>query len=192
MDSSDSGFGFTLPMSTCVTRVQFCAHFSPSHVKIPFKFCFGCRKSSLFVFGALHKNVLYKVFTLHCEGLTKTARHKIQWLQFVNRNIVGLQSWHSSRHFQIPITLAISILQLQLDIDCKFGLANTIICERGFSKHNWVKSDRRSRLKPETLDALMRVSLCGLPMETMDWAKKFDTWKLTTNRRVLPLELDDD
>ena len=55
-----------------------------------------------------------------------------------------------------------------------------------------MKSDRKIRLKSETLDALMRVSLCGLPMENIDWAKTFDTWKSTKNRRALPLELDDD
>ena len=42
-------------------------------------------------------------------------------------------------------------------------------------KITWVKSDCRSRLKLETLDALMGVSLCRLPMENMDWAKFFDT-----------------
>ena len=91
--------------------------------------------------------------------------HKIQWLQFANRNIAGLRSLHSSKHFQIPITPVISFLQLRIDIDCYFGLASTTICERGFSDQNWVTNDRRSRLKLETLDALMRVSLCGLPME---------------------------
>ena len=38
----------------------------------------------------------------------------------------------------------------------------------------------------------MRVSLRGLPMEIMDWARIFDIWKLTKNHRALPLELDDD
>ena len=38
----------------------------------------------------------------------------------------------------------------------------------------------------------MRVSLCNLPMENMDWARIFDTWKSTKNQRALPLELDDD
>ena len=47
--------------------------------------------------------------------------------------------------------------------------ARTTICECGFSKHNWVKSDHWSRLKLETLDAFMRVSLCGVPMKIMDW-----------------------
>ena len=37
----------------------------------------------------------------------------------------------------------------------------------------------------------MQVSLCGLPMENVDWARILDTWKSTKNRRALPLELDD-
>ena len=52
---------------------------------------------------------------------SKIACHKI--LHFPNKNIVGLQSWHSSRHFQIPITPAISILQLRLGTNYNFGLA---------------------------------------------------------------------
>ena len=111
------------------------------------------------------------------KAYPKTACHKIQWLQFLNRNIVGLQSRHSSKHSQISMTPAISTmhwLQLRLG-NC------TTTCERGFSKHKWVKSARRSRLKLETLDALMRVSLCGLPMENMDWAKK--NWHLKIDRK---------
>ncbi len=80
-------------------------------------------------------------------------------------------------------------MQRRLGTDCNFGLTNTTICECGFSKQNWVKSDRKSRLKLKTLDALL--SLCGLPMKNMDWAKKFDTWKSTKIQRALPLELDD-
>ena len=75
------------------------------------------------------------------------------------------------------------LLQLWLGIDYNSGLANTTICERGFSKQIWANlSDRRNRLKLETWNALMRVSLCGLPMENMDWARIFDTWKSTKNR----------
>ena len=44
----------------------------------------------------------------------------------------------------------------------------------------------------ETLDALMQVSLYGLPMENMDWARIFNIWKSTLNQRTLRLELDDD
>ena len=74
-------------------------------------------------------------------------------------------------------------MQLRLGIDDNFGLANTTICERGFSKQIWANlSDRKNRLKLETWNASMRVSLCGLPMENMDWARIFDTWKSTKNR----------
>ena len=38
----------------------------------------------------------------------------------------------------------------------------------------------------------MQVSVCGLPMKNMDWARIFDTQKLTKNQSALPLELDDD
>ena len=73
-----------------------------------------------------------------------------------------------------------------------FGLASTAICDCGFFKQNRVKSGRRCRLELETLDALMRVSLCGRPMENMDWARVSDIWKLTKNWRTLSLWLDDD
>ena len=138
---------------------------------------------------------LFEHFTKMCstkfppfsvKASPKTAYHKIQWLQFANRNIVGLQSWHSSRHFQIPITIAILTLQLRLGTNCNFGLANTTICERGMFKQDWVESDHRSRLKLETLDALMWVSLYCISMENRDWARIFDTWKSTQNRRALP------
>ena len=66
------------------------------------------------------------------------------------------------------------------------------ICEREFSKQNGVESDPISLLNLGTLDALMRVPLCGLQMENIDWARIFDTWKSTKIPRTLPLDLDDD
>ena len=113
--------------------------------------------------GKLHKNVLYKVFTSHSEGPSKNRLSQNTGLQFANRNIniVGLQSWHSSIRFQIPITCGIWTLQLRLGTYRNFSFASRTICEGGFSKQNWVKSDRRSRFKLDTLDALMQVSLCG-------------------------------
>ena len=76
----------------------------------------------------------------------KNACHKIRWLQCANWNMVGLQSWHSGKHFQIPTTHAISTLQPQLDIDYNFSLAtqlyvnmdfSTIIGWRVIAKVNW-------------------------------------------------------
>ena len=77
-----------------------------------------------------------------------------------------------------------SLVRCRPGSDYNFGFASTTVCERGLSKHNWVKSDRMSRLKPEISDALMRVSSCGLPMENMEWAGIFGTWKSTNNRRA--------
>jgi hypothetical protein len=52
---------------------------------------------------------------------------------------------------------------------------STVVCERGFSKQIWVKSERRICLNLDTLDALMRVSLNNLGVEFMDWNGSFDT-----------------
>ena len=78
------------------------------------------------VLGALHKNVALQSFHLsQWRSCQKIACHKIQWLQFVKRIIVGLQSWHFSKHFQIPIIPAISTLQLPLGTHFNFSLAST-------------------------------------------------------------------
>ena len=115
---------------------------------------FGRQKSFLF-WGHFIKMCFVKFPPFTVKASQKIACYKIQWLKFVNRNIAGLQSWHSSINFQISITLAISTMQLRLSTDCNFGLISTTICECGFSKHKRVKSACRSRLKLETLDALM-------------------------------------
>ena len=68
---------------------------------------------------------------------------------------------------------------------------STAICEWGFSKRNWVKSDRRSRLNLKTLDALMRAFLNGLEVDAMDWNAIYEIWKVDTKtkkRRPLVLQ----
>ncbi|KAG0593808.1 hypothetical protein M758_UG021100 [Ceratodon purpureus] len=65
------------------------------------------------------------------------------------------------------------------------------VCERGFSKQNWVKSERRTCLNLDILDALTTVSLNSLGVEFMDWNGIFDTWKTATKtnkRRALSLQ----
>jgi hypothetical protein len=60
--------------------------------------------------GEVHRALLKpNIRASQCSILKfpKIACHKIQWLQFANKNIVGLQFWPPSRHFQIPITLVI-------------------------------------------------------------------------------------
>ena len=86
----------------------------------------------LLFWGHTTKMYYAKCLPFVVKASPRTAHHKIQWLQFVIRNIVGLQSWHSSIHFQIPITPATSTVQLRLGTNCSFGLAITTVCERGF------------------------------------------------------------
>ena len=58
---------------------------------------------SNFYFGHFTNMCSTKVLPFTVKASPKFACHKIQWLQFANRNIVGLQFWHSSNHFQIPM-----------------------------------------------------------------------------------------
>ena len=174
-------------MSTCGTCRQCSILKSSTHVKCHF----GRQRSYLFL--GHFTNMCYAKFSpVIVKASPKTNCHKIQWLQFANRNIFGLLYWHSNSHFQIPIVPAISTMWLWLGTNCNLGLASTTLCERGFSKQNWVKSDHRSQLKFDTWDALTRGSWCILPMENMDWARIFDTWRSPKNWRALPLELDDE
>ena len=66
-----------------------------------------------------------------------------------------------------------------------------VVCERGFLKQNWIKSERRTRLNLDTLDALMRVSLNGFRVEFMDCNGIFEYRKTATRtnmRRALSLQ----
>ena len=82
---------------------------SPTHVKCHF----GRQKSFLFV-GHFTKLCSAKFLRFIVKVSPKTAYCKIRWLQFANRNNIRLQSWHSSRHFHISITLVVSTRQLRL------------------------------------------------------------------------------
>ena len=105
----------------------------------PVKCHFGCQKSFLF-FGHFTKMCSAKFPPIIWRPLQKHACHKVQWLQFANRTTNGLQSWHSSIHFQIQITLAIQL--------CNFDSALTATSAwqalKGCKKkvwNFWVKSD---------------------------------------------------
>ena len=58
-------------------------------------------------------------------------------------------------------------------------------CERGFSKHNAIKSHLRNRLKLKTFDALMRAPICGLEVYAMVQATIFNIWRNMQDRRYL-------
>ena len=61
-------------------------------------------------------------------------------------------------------------------------------CQRGFSKQNAIKSHLCNRLNLKTLDALMRVSICGLEVYAMDWATIFNIWRNMQDRKILTLD----
>ena len=68
---------------------------------------------------------------------------------------------------------------------------STVIYEWDFSKQNWVKSERRSKLNLKTLDALMKASLNGLEVNAMNWNAVYEIWKVDTKtkkRRSLVLQ----
>ena len=80
----------------------------------PIKCHFDCQRRPFFG-GHFTKTYSTKFPPVTMKSSPITACHKIQWLQFANKNIVGLQSWHSNIHFQIPKTPKISTLQLRLN-----------------------------------------------------------------------------
>ena len=80
----------------------------------------------------------------------------------------GINEWY------VNWPLLTKLWQYTLDIPSSIE-----ICERGFSKQNAIKSHVLNHLlatlKLDTLDALMRVSLCGLKL-VIDWREVIDLW----------------
>ena len=109
----------------------------------PIKYHFGHQKVLFFVFwGHFTKMCFAKFPPFIVKASSKNACHKIYWQQFVNRNIDGLQSWYSNRHFQIPITHANSGTSIRHWLQLRLGKHN-YMWTWIFQKH-WVKIDRKS------------------------------------------------
>ncbi|MCO5563831.1 hypothetical protein L7F22_017480 [Adiantum nelumboides] len=51
---------------------------------------------------------------------------------------------------------------------------SSVPCERGFSKQNFIKNDRRQSLRVHTLEMLMRISLLGTDAKLLDWEKLYE------------------
>ncbi|MCO5592298.1 hypothetical protein L7F22_046298 [Adiantum nelumboides] len=64
---------------------------------------------------------------------------------------------------------------------------SSVPCERGFSKQNIIKTDRRQSLKVDTLEMLMRISLLGPDAISLDWEKIYAIWEQIKNQRVSDL-----
>ena len=56
-------------------------------------------------------------------------------------------------------------------------------CERGFSTQNHIKSSGRCALNISTLEALMRIAMAKIPMESFDFEDIWERWKNVKDRR---------
>ncbi|KAH7442329.1 hypothetical protein KP509_03G082600 [Ceratopteris richardii] len=104
---------------------------------------------------------------MNCEGFSM----KEAWRYFS-----CMKDWHAS--FPNLMKLWQEILVIPTSI---------VACERGFSKQNLIKSDRRSRLTVNTLDHLIRVSTIGSNIDEVDWNRVFELWKESKSRRMYDL-----
>jgi hypothetical protein len=60
---------------------------------------------------------------------------------------------------------------------------STTSCERGFSTQNLIKSSGRCALNITTLDALMRIVMVEIPMESLDFEDIWERWMSVKDRR---------
>ena len=58
------------------------------------------------------------------------------------------------------------------------------VVERGFSKMKLIMTDKRTRLEPESLDFLMRISYNSEPLSTEEVNAVIDVWKTSRSRRI--------
>jgi hypothetical protein len=61
---------------------------------------------------------------------------------------------------------------------------STAECERAFSAMNRIKTNLRNRLKTQTLDCLMRISIEGPPVSDFNFERAADLWGGMRNRRL--------
>ena len=61
---------------------------------------------------------------------------------------------------------------------------STADCERGFSTINRIKTDSRNRLKTETLDKLIRLSVEGPELDQFDFEQAASLWASKSKRRI--------
>ncbi|KAH7285942.1 hypothetical protein KP509_33G052100 [Ceratopteris richardii] len=88
-----------------------------------------------------------------CEGMNI----KDAWRVFSNTS-----HWHDKFHM-LPIS--------------------SVPCERGFSKQNLIKTDRRQSLNLKTLEMLMRISILGPSYSLVDWERIYAIWQEAKHRR---------
>ena len=62
-------------------------------------------------------------------------------------------------------------------------LASIATCERGFSTQNHIKSSGRCALNISTLEALMRIAMAKIPIESLDFEDIWKRWMSVKDRR---------
>ncbi|KAH7351519.1 hypothetical protein KP509_19G001100 [Ceratopteris richardii] len=60
---------------------------------------------------------------------------------------------------------------------------SSVPCERGFSKQNLIKTDKRQSLNLTTLEMLMRISILGPSYSLVDWERIYAIWQEAKHRR---------
>jgi hypothetical protein len=61
--------------------------------------------------------------------------------------------------------------------------ASTSSCERGFLAQNIIKSSGRCALNITILDALMRIAMVKIPMESLDFEDIWERWMSVKDKR---------
>ena len=107
-------------------------------------------------------------------------------LQYECENKTIFEAWHMCRSNLEWHTNWPKLMQLWHKII--LIPSSIVICERGISKQIAIKSHLRNRLNLKTLGGLMRVSLCELEVDAMDWATIFNIWRNMQGQRILTFD----
>ena len=109
---------------------------------------------------------------------------EILWNECENKTIFeawricgGNLEWHTNWQRLMPLWQKVKLIP-----------SSMVICERGFSKENAIKSHSRNRLNLKTLDALTQVILCGLEVDAMDWATIYNIYRNMQDWRIITLD----
>lgn len=96
-------------------------------------------------------------------------------------------SWHETL-IKLATTSELQDCVPQISKLAQIGLilpVSTVECERGFSALKRIKTDLRSRLKEETLNNLMNISIEGCEPANFDYEQAAEAWSTKKKRRIM-------
>ena len=67
---------------------------------------------------------------------------------------------------------------------------SSVPCERGFSKHNRIRTKYRQSLTVQTIRSLMFISVNGTDADSFDYTKPLKEWKRSRNRQIYSHAVD--